>query len=120
MDGVNPDTVWTWNAIGKRQKAWMLDEDAPESNQGFLLNHLIAELLPARGGGYRYSNSDPVTGQAAWYDLKVNIEKADGKDIHDTSPLFEPVGRPFDPDVPEVLRFGAQFRKRGSAGRQTR
>ena len=25
MDGVNPDTVWTWNAIGKRAGAWMLD-----------------------------------------------------------------------------------------------
>ena len=25
MDGVNPDTVWTWNAIGKRAGAWNLD-----------------------------------------------------------------------------------------------
>ena len=25
MDGVNPDTVWTWNAIGKRSGAWDLD-----------------------------------------------------------------------------------------------
>ncbi len=24
MDGVNPDTVWTWNAIGKRSGAWGL------------------------------------------------------------------------------------------------
>ena len=23
------------------------------------------------------SNSDPITGQAAWYDLRVNIEKAE-------------------------------------------
>ena len=76
MDGVNADTVWTWNAIGKRSGAWALDKDAPESKKGFLLNHLISELLPERGGGYRYSNSDPVTGQAAWYDLKVRIEKA--------------------------------------------
>jgi hypothetical protein len=29
-----------------------------------------------RDGGYRYSNSDPVTGQAAWYDLKLRLEKA--------------------------------------------
>ncbi len=116
MDGVNPDTVWTWNAIGKRQRAWMLDEDAPESNQGFLLNHLIAELLPERDGGYRYSNSDPVTGQAAWYDLKVSIEKASGADIHETSPLFEPVERPFDVKIPKVLRFGAEFRGKSSQG----
>ncbi|MEL7303170.1 MAG: molybdopterin dinucleotide binding domain-containing protein, partial [Pseudomonadota bacterium] len=36
MDGVNPNTVWTWNAIGKRRGAWALDKDAPESNRGFL------------------------------------------------------------------------------------
>ena len=30
MIGVNPDTVWTWNAIGKRSGAWNLDENAPE------------------------------------------------------------------------------------------
>ena len=51
MDGVNPHTVWTWNAIGKRRGAWGLDEDAPEASQGFLLNHLISELLPERDGG---------------------------------------------------------------------
>ena len=31
MEGVNPDTVWTWNAIGKRRGAWNLSADAPES-----------------------------------------------------------------------------------------
>jgi anaerobic selenocysteine-containing dehydrogenase len=75
MNGVNPDTVWTWNAIAKRPGAWNLAPDAPEARNSFLLNHLIGELLPAREGGYRYSNSDPVTGQAAWYDLRVRIEK---------------------------------------------
>src|SRR3546814_17274509 len=29
MEGVNPDTVWTWNAIGKRRGAWNLPADAP-------------------------------------------------------------------------------------------
>ncbi len=76
MEGVNADTVWTWNAIGKRSGTWGLDPDAPEATRGFLLNHLIAELLPEQVGGYRYSNSDPVTGQAAWYDLRVRVEKA--------------------------------------------
>ena len=66
----------TWNAIGKRRGAWALAPDAPEARKGFLLNHPISELLPERDGGYRYSNSDPVTGQAAWYDLRVRIEKA--------------------------------------------
>ena len=77
MEGVNADTVWTWNAIGKRAGAWGLAPGAPEATRGFLLNHLIAELLPEQAGGYRFSNSDPVTGQAAWYDLKVRIEKFD-------------------------------------------
>jgi sulfite dehydrogenase (quinone) subunit SoeA len=88
MDGVNPQTVWTWNAIGKRSGAWGLAPDAPESQRGFLLNHLIADLLPARDGGYRYSNSDPVTGQAAWYDLKVRIEKCAADEVHEISPKF--------------------------------
>ena len=75
MSGVNPDTVWTWNAIGKRSGTWGLSANAPESEKGFLLNHLISDLLPEREGGYRFSNSDPITGQAAWYDLKVRVEK---------------------------------------------
>ncbi len=86
MDGVNRDTVWTWNAIGKRSGSWNLANDAPESRKGFLLNHVISDLLPQRDGGYRYSNSDPVTGQAAWYDLRVRIEKAEP----DTAALCEP------------------------------
>ncbi len=76
MDAVNVNTMWTWNAIGKRSGAWNLDPDAPEAKKGFLLNHLIHELLPAKSDGMRWSNSDPVTGQAAWFDLRVNIKKA--------------------------------------------
>jgi anaerobic selenocysteine-containing dehydrogenase len=75
MEGVNVDTVWTWNAIAKRAGAWALDRASPEVTRSFLLNPLISELLPERADGYRYSNSDPVTGQAAWYDLRVRIEK---------------------------------------------
>ena len=73
MEGVNPDTVWTWNAIGKRAGAWDLGKNAPEARQGFLLNHLIsARRCPTA----TLSNSDPITGQAAWYDLRVRLEKA--------------------------------------------
>jgi len=75
MAALNENTVWTWNAIGKRKGAWALARDAPEATKGFLLNHLIHELLPQRGDGLRWSNSDPVTGQAAWFDLRVRIEK---------------------------------------------
>src|SRR5262249_9649045 len=74
MDGVNPDTVWTWNAIGKRSGAWNLAAGSPESARGFLLNHLIAEMLPATDGAGGM-NADPITGQAAWYDLRVRVEK---------------------------------------------
>ena len=75
MAALNGNTVWTWNAIGKRKGAWGLDEGAPEATKGFLLNHLIHELLPPKGDGMRYSNADPVTGQAAWFDLRVKIER---------------------------------------------
>jgi sulfite dehydrogenase (quinone) subunit SoeA len=89
MDGCNPHTVWTWNAIGKREGAWALDPDAPEAQKGFLLNHLISELLPEREGGYRFSNSDPITGQAAWYDLRVRIQKAGPGEPIESAPRFE-------------------------------
>jgi hypothetical protein len=49
--------------------AWALTRDAPEATRGFLLNHLIDELLPPKGDGRRWANSDPITGQAAWFDL---------------------------------------------------
>jgi anaerobic selenocysteine-containing dehydrogenase len=111
--GVNPDTVWTWNAIGKREGAWNLDPASPEAQRGFLLNHLIAELLPERDGGYRYSNSDPVTGQAAWYDLRVRIEKAEAAEAGESAPRFEPLSRPGTmAAAPDILQFGKEFRAR--------
>jgi hypothetical protein len=74
--GTAPGTVWTWNAIGKRADAWKLSKDAPEYTKGFLLNHVIDDLMPPRSDGYRYTNADPVTGQAAWFDLRVRIYAA--------------------------------------------
>ena len=73
-DATAPGTVWTWNAIGKGKGAWKLGRNAPESRDGFLLNHLIDERLPAGASSHRYANADPVTGQAAWFDLRVRIE----------------------------------------------
>ena len=95
MEGVNPDTVWTWNAIGKRRGAWGLTDDAPESERGFLLNHVISEFL----AGGRQLNSDPVTGQAAWYDLRVRVEKADGpaETVPRPVALHHPPGMPVAP-----------------------
>jgi anaerobic selenocysteine-containing dehydrogenase len=79
-----PGTVWTWNAIGKKRGAWKLAERAPEFVDGFLLNHLIGE----RASNRTYANGDPVTGQAAWFDLKVRLE-------HDPEPSVP--GHRFEP-----------------------
>ena len=95
MAALNENTIWTWNAIGKRKGAWALDKDAPEATKGFLLNHLIHELLPPKGDGLRWANSDPITGQAAWFDLRVKIEKvaAPAEAQPASPPLKSPVGQ---------------------------
>jgi anaerobic selenocysteine-containing dehydrogenase len=86
---VEPGTVWTWNAIGKASGAWSLGPGANESQRGFLLNHLITDELPGRDDDVarRMSNSDPVTGQAAWYDVRVRIYPAEA-DARQTLPQF--------------------------------
>jgi len=104
MSGVNKDTVWTWNAIGKRRGSWALSDKAPESKQGFLLNHIISDLLPQKKDGYRYSNSDPITGQAAWYDLRVRIVKCAEGEEQVTSPYYEKAG-PGNIDLQDVMAY---------------
>jgi anaerobic selenocysteine-containing dehydrogenase len=115
-EAVEPGTVWTWNAIGKAAGAWNLDPMANESKQGFLLNHVISEELPASDAGEHLSNSDPVTGQAAWYDVRVRIYKADAGESAETSPQFAPV-----PPAPGTLPrrkwqnyFAGKFIKEGA------
>jgi anaerobic selenocysteine-containing dehydrogenase len=90
-DAVEPGTVWTWNAIGKAAGAWGLAPDANEAKRGFLLNHLITEELPGGQPGTTISNSDPITGQAAWYDVRVRIRKCGANEAAETSPQFEPL-----------------------------
>ena len=109
MEGVNPDTVWTWNAIGKRAGAWNLSEDSPEAVRGFLLNHVISEWLPSQQG-FRLANADPVTGQAAWYDLRVRVTKCapgEASGVTDPHPaaLRPP---PRAPERPEILRYNTR------------
>ena len=89
-EAVEPGTVWTWNAIGKSQGAWNLAPDANESNKGFLLNHVISEELPLNKneGDAKVSNSDPVTGQAGWYDVRVRIYPAQADEPRQTWPRF--------------------------------
>ncbi|MEO1555431.1 MAG: molybdopterin oxidoreductase family protein [Pseudomonadota bacterium] len=101
MAALNENTVWTWNAIGKRKGAWALDDNAPEATKGFLLNHLIHELLPPKGDGLRWANSDPITGQAAWFDLKVRIEKAEA--LTESQPSLPPIASPVGKDPGDLV-----------------
>ena len=109
MKGVNKSTVWTWNAIGKRKGSWNISPKAPESNKGFLLNHLISDLLPNQKDGYKYSNSDPITGQASWYDLKVKITKCINKG--NTKHKIEP-------EFPEIKNNSHKNKKLSAYGKQ--
>ena len=102
MAALNEHTVWTWNAIGKRRGTWALDKNAPEATKGFLLNHLIHELLPSKGDGLRWSNSDPITGQAAWFDLKVKLEKV--KPPSSSEPVFQEIKSPVEPGPNIILQ----------------
>ncbi len=113
IDGVNPDTVWTWNAIGKRRGSWGLKDDAGEVNRGFLLNHIIGDLLPPGIGGKTYPNSDPVTGQAAWFDVRVRLVRCVDAAAGYTEPAFERFAQPPHFSAPvETLRFGAEFKNK--------
>jgi sulfite dehydrogenase (quinone) subunit SoeA len=104
-EAVEPNTVWTWNAIGKASGAWGLDKDANEAKKGFLLNHLISEELPGAKAGTTVSNSDPVTGQAAWYDVRVRVTACGADEPHETWPQFEPL-----PQVPGQTGFTGTLR----------
>jgi anaerobic selenocysteine-containing dehydrogenase len=86
-EAVDPGTVWTWNAIGKAEAAWSLDPNSDESKKGFLLNHLITEKLSL--GGFSVSNSDPITGQAGWYDVRVKLAAADENEPEETWPQVQ-------------------------------
>ncbi|MDA8225788.1 MAG: molybdopterin oxidoreductase family protein, partial [Betaproteobacteria bacterium] len=90
-EAVDPGTVWTWNAVGKQAGAWNLEPTANEAQKGFLLNHLISEELPASADGTHFSNSDPVTGQAGWYDVRVRVYKAAPGEPQQSYPQFAPV-----------------------------
>ncbi|MGE0254072.1 MAG: molybdopterin oxidoreductase family protein [Alphaproteobacteria bacterium] len=112
MEGCEENTVWTWNAIGKRAGAWNLAPDAPEATRGFLLNHLIDDLAPAGPDGRRLANADPVTGQAAWFDLRVRLVKALPEEAGTSAPQFPAMKRPdWLARAPRLLQRGARFLK---------
>ncbi|HEY1461234.1 MAG TPA: molybdopterin oxidoreductase family protein [Casimicrobiaceae bacterium] len=109
MEGCETNTVWTWNAIGKQGGTWGLDPNASEATAGFLLNHLISEHLPGADGDRRLTNSDPVTGQAAWFDLRVRVTRCMPGETG-IWPVFAAAPRlPGDNEPrPTVLRYDAR------------
>ncbi|OQX47589.1 MAG: formate dehydrogenase, partial [Candidatus Sedimenticola endophacoides] len=118
-EAVEPGTIWTWNAIGKASGAWGLSPNANESQKGFLLNHLIPEELPPCEAGPHMSNSDPVTGQAAWFDVRVKIYKAEPGEPEQTWPQF-PAQRTLPGQQRRTGRwqayFAGVFRKKAGLG----
>jgi hypothetical protein len=54
---------------------------------------VISEELPPCEAGKNMSNSDPVTGQAAWYDVRVKVYKADSNEPEVSFPQFKPQRR---------------------------
>ncbi len=114
-EAVEPGTVWTWNAIGKAKGAWNLDGDANESKKGFLLNHLISEELPKNECGEHISNSDPVTGQAGWFDVRVRVYKAADDEPKETYPQFDEMPHvPGTGDRPKKIGFFAGMFTKGA------
>ena len=49
----------------------------------------MGENLPASAAGDHLSNSDPVTGQAGWYDVRVKIYPAGADEPEQTFPQFK-------------------------------
>jgi hypothetical protein len=105
MDALNGTTLWTWNAIGKRKGAWALDKDAPEATRGLPAQPPDRRVAAAQGRRPRWANSDPITGQAAWFDLRVSIrrdpDQANGQSLPDAGAQNSPVG-----PAPANVAFG--------------
>ena len=94
--------------MSPRRGAWTLSADANESRNGFLLNHLISDEIPAvdHPDG-RMSNSDPITGQAGWYDVRVRIYKAGDDEPQESWPQFD--AQPAAPGVSPVRKLWQAF-----------
>jgi anaerobic selenocysteine-containing dehydrogenase len=114
-EAVEPGTVWTWNAIGKADGAWQLAPGSDEARKGFLLNHLISEELPMRGTpSGTVSNSDPITGQAGWYDVRVRIRPAAPDEAGETFPQMASM-----PSIPGVVGKAAQVLRYFAGGKKS-
>ena len=70
---------------------------------------MINEHLPCADTGSPVTNSDPITGQAAWYDLKVNIYPAGDDEQFGVYPNFEAGKKVFgQPESKNVLRYNTK------------
>ena len=86
---------------GLTEPSWIYRPgDAPawsnEARKGFLLNHVITEEFPSTPEGEHLSNSDPITGQAGWYDVRVRLRPCHDRDDC-TSPRVDAV-----PKAPKI------------------
>ena len=52
---------------------------------------MISEELPGATPDTNISNSDPITGQAAWFDVRVRIYKASADEPKESWPQFKAV-----------------------------
>ena len=73
---------------------WQVVREPVSECAGFLLNHLISGELPLPQGagapaGARVSNSDPITGQAGWYDVRVRIRPAEPEEAAQSFPQVD-------------------------------
>ncbi len=112
MDGVNPDTVWTWNAIGKRSGAWNLARRLARIHARIFAEppDFRPAAAPRDGAADGLANADPITGQAAWYDLRVRVERAPAAEAGHSAPRFATLSRPPSlPQAPEIVRYGGRF-----------
>jgi hypothetical protein len=66
--------------------------------------------LPAKGDGLRWANSDPITGQAAWFDLRVHVARAEPDEPAEVAPQFDVIATPPDMPTPAAtLRYGLEW-----------
>jgi anaerobic selenocysteine-containing dehydrogenase len=95
-----------------RKGAWNLTPDANESQEGLFAQPPDLGRTAGVGCGAHISNSDPITGQAAWYDVRVRIYKAEAGEPAETFPQFKAV--PAAPGVQASLpRWQAWFAGKG-------
>ena len=118
MEGVNPDTVWTWNAIGKRSGAWALAEDAPESSNAVFFS-TTSSTSCCRRAMADIATPTPIPLPVR----RPGMICASGSSERRTTRLTKP-GRasshsqsPTKTTVPSLLDFGRAFNKERKPGR---